>query len=486
MKRTPTDRGRLARLQRTCQRYRVGKSAGEFFTRIVRLSTPVFVGVATLVFLSKLLWPPLMIAVAVVPLWLLGACLALLWIRSRWRVPGWRASAVTDYHTGNSGLYMALEEAEGGDWPERLAEGEVPVRGGVPRRSVATALALVAALTVVCLLPDLRPPVRPRGGSVTPVKKLAELVQVLEADELADPEYLKETKELLEKLRQREEEAGRMSPEDWQALDGCREELRRQTTESFRKLEAARIAAQELANKVEQGEPLSKEECERAAELLKQFGEQALAGGDRPPNADGLPQDGAPQDGLPRDGLPQLSPEMLERLAQQLGDCPGGQMPGFSPGELESLQALLEGIEGELGEPGEACQGVLGESGLTPDELAALLQAGGMPAIAAGTIPGRGAPTRGPGAAALQHVGKTDENVGKFQAETFRGRRGDATVDVGQTVAAPDESDARTGKAVAGGAVRQFGPGNERLTWRTRLLPRHSRVLKEYFRSEDD
>ena len=467
------DRSRLVRLRRSCKRYRTGKAAGEFLARLVRLSTPVLVGVATVVFLAKLLWPGLALAVAVVPVWLLGVCAYLALTRRGWRTPGWRANAVTDYHTGNRGLYMALEEAEGGDWAGRLAEGAEPVRGPLPARSMAVMAALFAAVVAVSLLPDLRPPSKKRGSAATPVNKAAELVGALDANELADPEYLEKASELLDKLKRKEEETGRMSADDWQALDECRDELRRQTAESFQKLEAERLLAQKLAQKLERREPLDGEECRKLAELLKEM-EARGAGA-----CEGQP---GPEGAAGRRALEGLDPEMVKKLAEGLA-CADGAPFELSDEDLERLAALLEGAQAELLELRGVCEGTLAEAGLDPGELAALLQ--GAAVLSAG-LPGKGGVTRGPGIAPLQHVGKTEDSFGRFEAETFRGRGEEAEVDVGHLVVAPDESDVRPGEAVAGGAVRQFGPGNERLTWRTRLLPRHSHVLKEYFTSDHE
>jgi len=470
-----TESTAFERLKRISSRYRAGASAAAFFVRLVRLSAPALVAALTLIFLSKLLWPRLFSVIYVVPAWLAGAALYLYLTRRRWCMLGWKANAATDLRSGNRGVYMALEEADGEDWAPGLAEDDVRIKGRFPAPAAATAAALLAALVIVALLPDLRPPPRKRGGVATPVKKMAELVRILDTDKLADPEYVEKTKDLLKELQEKEEQSGKMDSEDWQALDQCKEELKRQTLDSFRRFESDQALAKDLSEKLQKKMAMDQRERDQLAEMLKNKGAEGL---------ENLLKDKLGQQGLSDEQLEalanaaeQMTPEMFQALMDKLQE---GESPGaaFSDAEMECLSAVLEAMQGEFAEAGEKCAGILLEAGLTPDELAAIC------AAVAG-MPGKGGITRGPGPAPLEYINKTDENLGKFQAKTFRGRQGDPTVDLGHIITAPDESDVKPGKVVPGGPMRRFGPGNERLTWNARLLPRHNDVLKRYFKSQD-
>ena len=484
MNRAHTGQTALERLKQIGGRYRAAVSAAEFFVRLVRLNAPVAVGVVTLVFLSKLLWPWLAYAAYVAPAWLLGTALYLCLTRSQWSMRRWRAAAATDLESGNRGVYMALQEADGDDWSADVVETDVRLKGRLPAASAATAAVLLVVLVVVAMLPDLRPPVR-RRGAATPVQKMVELVRILDTENLADQEYVDKTKDLIKELKEKEEQTGRMDSEDWQALDQCKEELKRQMLDSFRRFEGAQELSRQLSEKAGQKTPMNQGECEQLADMLENKGAEGLAK---------LLKERLGRDGLSdeqREALTnaakQMSPEMLEKLAEKLrnGESPG---KGFSDAETKCLAAALEALGIELQEAGEKCAGVLVEAGFTTEELAAICENAGILGQEQLSLymegePGRGGVTRGPGAAPLQYIDKTDENLGSFQAEAFQGRQGDPTIDLGTITTTPDESDVEPPIAAPGGAIRSFGPGNERLTWNARLLPRHSDVLKRYFNS---
>ena len=475
------------RLGRLSSRYRTGAAAGEFLVRLLRLSAPAVVAALTLVFLSKLLWPRLFGVIYLVPAWLAGASVYLYVTRRRWCIPLWQADAATDLRSNNRGVYMALQEADGEDWASGLTEDGVRVEAPFPTPAAVAGVVLLAALIVAVLLPDLRPPPKRRGGAATPVKKMAELVSILDAEKLADPEYVEQTKALIKELKEKEEKSGKMDSEDWQALDQCKEELKRQTLDSFRRLQNDHELAAELSEKLQKKMAMDQREGEKLAEMLKSKGAEGLKN---------LLKEKLKQEGLSDEQLDalakaaeQMSPEMFQNLMEKLKDC---ESPGqaFSDAEMESLSAVLEAMQGELAEGGEEYAELLLELGLTPEELAGICEGAGLEGLLrlpadAGGLPGRGGVTRGPGPASLQHINKTDENLGKFQARTFQGNRGDPTVDLGHIITAPDASDVTPGKAVPGGSMRRFGPGNERLTWNARLLPRHNDVLKRYFKSQD-
>jgi hypothetical protein len=469
---------RLERLSGASRRYRNLNSAAAFLVRVVRLCAPGLVVVLTLVFLSRLLWPGLYWALAAVPLILVGAVVHLWMRQDTWRLPPWRADAATDLGSGNRGLYMALAEAAGPDWEESLGGEEPQLPTERPTRALAAAVALATGLVAVALLPDLRPPSLKPKPPATPVKNVAALVRVLEEDELADTEVLEETKELIERIQENERQTGKLSPEDWQALDRCKAELETQTAKSFRKLTQARETARKLAVELEEGRPPGRGQCRRLAELLGGMDAQAArAMLDKKRHLRRLSKEDRERAEKRLEGM---SPDMLQDLLDKLAaakeeDAP---LPEFSEAELEALSAVLKEMQEDLDAAEKGCAHALAGCGLTEKEIAALR--------AAGEKPGKGGITRGPGPAPLLHTGKTDEAFGTFKPKTFRGTTGEPEVDVGYAVGAPDASDAQPGEAVTGGPVRRFGSGNRRITWTSRLLPRHSDVLRRYFKSEDE
>ena len=480
MKEEPGEGGALRRLARTSARYRTARSAGEFFARFVRLAAPGLVGILCLVFLSKLLWPSLFHVVWLAPAWAAALAVYLLRRRPLWRLPAWRANAVTDLQSGNRGVYMSLREADGPGWADCLGGDDLRLEARTPRIAMMTGGVLAAMLVAVALLPDLRPPQR-KVPVVTPVRDVAELVRILEAAELADPDYLEQTKELIEKLNERRQEAGKMDADDWQALDRCKEDLKRQTLESFRKLDAAQQAAAALKQQLARKQGLGRSDASRLAEMLKQTDAKSLK--------EMLEQKRTLQrlSKEQRDRLGKLSKRLSDDMLRDLLDtCRKGMKSGkfdLSPSELKELAELVELIEAQLVKAGEECEGALKGLGLTPADLAAL---GLLPGAAGGGPPGRGGITRGPGPAPLQHVGKTDPKFGKFKAKSFSGNEGDPTEDVGYLITPPGADDVDPKGVVAPGPVRRFRTGDQRLTWKTRLLPRHNDVLKRYFKSDEE
>ena len=88
---------------------------------------------------------------------------------------------------------------------------------------------------------------------------------------------------------------------------------------------------------------------------------------------------------------------------------------------------------------------------------------------------------RGRADADLYGSGNTPTDFGEFETETFTGNRSDDQVPLGFAFAPPDLSDLQQGTGDAPGEAVQFGPGNERITWHSRLLPRHNDVMRDYF-----
>jgi len=275
-------------------------------------------------------------------------------------------------------------------------------------------------------------------------------VEELEVNELADEDYLEDTKKLLEKLK--EKEASSLQSEDWQALDEASQELEKQTMDSYRRLQEQAAAASALGSKLERGQSLSAEEAKQVAQMLSKEDLKKLSKLSKPGKS--------------------LSASQLQKM---LNKCKSGK-GNFSAAEAQALAKMLKEFKKQAGEKAGKCKGCLGAMGFSANQLASCL---------GGNKPGRGGINRGPGPATLEHRNRTDPDMGEFKAKTFESSKGEPEASMGHVVTPPDEETSETGEAGGRGPVRQFGPGNERITWRSRLRPRHNDVLKKYFESEN-
>ncbi len=439
----------LARLGRTSRRYQRRRSTARFFSRVTHLATPGGVALLTAAFLSKLLWPPLIYGLALLPVWLLVVAGYLLSRPGLWAVPPWQADALADLRSGSRGTFMALEEARGEEWSAALGRADVPLPVGFPWGQSLRWAGAAAVLVAVLLVPDLRPRRLRVAPAVTPLDRMEDLVATLREEELAEEHYLERVEQVLKEMRQ--ETSRSLRAEDWQALDGFRADLKRQLLDSHRRLkeEQSRFAA--LRNAMNQAREPTADELRQMAEQLAQFA-QALQMMDPAELAAMCKQM----------GLAQLSPE---EIAELLRACESGRCQ-FSEADREALRALLLAAEGE-------CEGKAGF-------CAGLLR--GLGVCEGGLLPGRGGIDRGPGPAPLLGAGDTDPDFGEFESKTFGGNLGETQVPLGFSFAPPDEAGPAAGAEADGpGAAVQFGAGNERITWHSRLLPRHNDVMKSYF-----
>ncbi len=456
------------RLREKSSRYRRLRSAGRCFRALVRLATPGVVAVLTVAFLGKLLWPPLIYAAWLLPAWVAGVGLYLLGRTERWRVSGWRADALTDLSSGNRGIYMAVAETGSGQWAESLRGQDVRLRAGAPVGALLRAGLLAALTAAVLLLPDLRPADRrPGGASRTPVKKLSAVVKELETEELADREYLESARQMLEELEERGSEG--LDSSDWQALDSCRENLKKQAAESYRKLQGAGSEAARLSRQLKGGGELRPEDAAELADMTCRLA-GAKGGKLTPAQAKKLSALAC------KAGLSvELSAKQLNKL---LSACRSGAC-SLSAAQGEQLAALMQLSAMQSAMRGGKCVQCLGGMGFSEQEIQGLL--GARPSrMSACSMPGRGGVDRGPGPARLEHVGDTDGEFGRFEPETFRGGGGEPEVSLGYTFLPPDEEDVDPTGGQRG-PVREFAGGSDRITWHSRLLPRHNDVLKNYF-----
>jgi hypothetical protein len=441
------------RLRRTSHRYRLGRSAARFFAHLVRLGAPGAVCLLTVVFLSKILWPPLLYAVYLFPVWFLAVGFYLHVHPERWRVERRRADGLADLRSGSHGLYMTLQESGDAGWEQSLVAHSPKLKVRVPYGSVAVFLLLVASGVILFVLPDLRPAPPAPPHPTTPVERTEELVKLMEEAELADEQYLEKTGELLQDLRQQREEG--LDAEDWQALDEAREELKRQAGQNWQQRQLARRELEQANRAVQEGRSLRRSEARQLAGAMQKLPRKELDAAMKKTAAwSGISQQRL-QEILQRAASSNgaLSKKECEALAELAGEC---QKDGPGAGEKKGLAALES-------------------AGFSEQQLQDMLASG---------EPGRGGINRGPGPAPLQHLGETTEG-GQFQAKTFRGNQGEMKAQLGSGVVPADEHDESGETVISRGPSRSFGSGEGRITWHSRLLPRHNEVLKKYFREQE-
>jgi hypothetical protein len=405
------------------------------------------------VFLSRILWPPLLSAVYFLPVWFLCVALYLCFRPREWRVGSRRADGLADLRSGSLGLYMTVQESGDTRWENALCASPPRLDVRVPYGSLALFALIAAGAVFLASLPDLRS--EPAGGAepATPVERMEETVELLEEVELADEEYLEKTTELLRDLETQGQEG--LDAEDWQALDEAREELKRQAGQRWEQRRTARQTLESLAGALQRGESLRSSQARELAEALSKLPRKEVnAALKRTANRTGIAQERLREIlKNARKGRATTSRNECEALGQLAGQCRGG---GKGPGR--------EGI------------GALRRAGFSEKELKQIL---------APDETGEGGVTRGPGAAPLQYLGNTTEG-GEFQARTFRGNEGELKAELGSAVAPPDEADETGGAEVSRGSARSFSTGSAGITWHSRLLPRHNEVLKKYFREQED
>ncbi|MFP4028916.1 MAG: hypothetical protein ACLFWL_14090 [Candidatus Brocadiia bacterium] len=445
------DFGRLCGL---CNRYRFVRSARKFFEVLVDHSMPGLVVVACGVFLSKILWTPLIYGLWLLPVWVAFVGIWSFLRKDAWRVSQRRADALADLRSESHGVFMSLHESGEDQWADKVGRSQIALRAGFPVRAFLKATGMAGVIIVLALLPDLRHSPETAGGT-TParVEETSDLVKVLEQTTLAEKDYLKDAEKLLKEMK---EKGSRLEQRDWQALDECRRELQRQAATNYRKKEIAEEQAHRVRQRIRAGGKLNPEDARRLASASKSL------------NADKMGK--FMEQASRRTGL---SPEELQKLMSQ---CESGET-GLNSEQLEALGELADEALKQAKKRAAKARDAMEACGFSEEELAELAQQGGRP--------GRSGIDRGPGPAQLQHSGNTDKDFGEFDAKTFKGREGKLDADIGYSYIPPDETDETEARLIEGGS-REFRAGNERLTWHSRLLPRHHDTLKEYFAEDNE
>lgn len=466
------------------RRYRKRRSADQFIARLTHLTVPCIAAVVAIAFLAKVLWPPLIYLLGILPLWIVGAVAYLLLHRPLWAVSPWQADALTDLKSGSKGLFMAVQEKDERDWAPALRKERIRLEIGFPWRHTLMWLAGAVAVVAVLLLPDLRSRVGP-APAVTPIERMEDLLAVLHEEELADEQFVERVEEVLKELK--EETFRSLKAEDWQALDSLRDDVKREALDSLQRLNEERkelAALHEALARPPTAESLSRlgadeatRQCMEAARSagldgkeLSEFLEKCREGG-----FDFNAREEALLEAL--SGNLCLSQEELDRLKQCLGNmaklgrlsdesmkallgkCESGAC-SFSEEDVENLKSLLAAADSECDRKMACCAALLSEAG-------------------------RGGVSRGPGPAALSLSNDDALDSASFENKTFQGNLSESTVPLGFSYAPPEttETDGSAMEDGFGPAVR-FDPGNERITWHSRLLPRHNDVMKKYFQEE--
>jgi len=431
--------GALEHLEQRSRRYRRMRSTRAFLALWTRASVPGCVALLTVAFLARVLWPPLIWALAGVPVW---AAIVALWLARRpndWAVPTWQSLAVADVRSANAGLLMALAEAPSEDWAPEVARPDAPLPVGYPQGSALLWAIVIGATLGILLTPDLRPKVVKPPDPMRPVEATQELLTAIQEHGLLEKEYLENVDQMLDRIR--EETATSLSAADWQALDMARAEIER------------RLAA-EQETLAETGGRLSalRQKVAEAASKAAESGPEADRDALPPELAQGLTE---ALDGLDPNMLADIDPQALQDM---LGKLENGK--GFNADELKELMDMLGEACDKAGEKEGFCNG-----------------------LAQGEKPGQGGVTRGPGEAPVQGTGDTDPGFGVFDPKKFGAQGAKPDVPLGFAFSPPSKPETSTTTGAPGPAI-QFGPGNQRLTWGSRLLPSHTTTIRKYFDTE--
>jgi len=468
--------------------YRKRRSLERYVLCCTSLVLPGIVVLLTLAFLSKLLWPPLIYSLWMAPPWILGVCVFLLFKKEKWAIPQWRADALADLKSNSKGVFMASHETNAADWSAQdFSSVNLDVK--IPWVCLIKWLALAAAIVIVLLLPDLRRTSGIIKPQLAPFERMENMVALLQENDLAEEELLEEAKEALKELK--EETNKSLDPADWQAMDSIKNDLMRQALESYQDLNQKINEFSQLKDMLTPSESL-----EETMDRLKEMNESEL---------------GKLVSGFSKEELK----EFLEKCQGKAAEMTEEQLAllkelsnrlTLTPEQLKTLQEALKDLKFSKNAQLELCNltqkeldelikrlknGELKFTDEDVEKLKALLLAGAsackedMKACAlAGLLPGRGGVNEGPGHAPLLGKGQTDKEFGGFKEETFSGNLADPEVPLGFSYVPPDPEGSDIGALDSKGAPQQFKGNEGRITWHSRLLPRHNDVMKKYFQEE--
>jgi hypothetical protein len=410
--------------------------------------------------------------------WWLGA----IGIALMWGIAGfmaWRdrpsvdqARAMVDGRRRLGGLLMA-EQMDGFEaWSDKLASPKalrVKWRGG-PACAALGASAIFLLGGMFAPMPDWNNVAAGMNVQRT-IDALEDQVQVLEEERILDEPQAQALRD--DMARVAEDARGADPSRTWEALDHVAEQLKKEAAEAaddaLRKMTES-AAAQNLAKALESGsDQLSPQQLSQAMEALAQLTKEAV-GGDM---AAALSPEMA--EALSQAATAGLSAEMLNKLAEMMGECNG------------DLQAMLEALEnaglinGKLSDiPYE----------FDPEALVEWLACQGEGECDAAKIckackGGRGGINRGPGHVEMLWKDPSSKEGANFEPQVLPPTRMQDMKDarlLGVTRGAPDTEpagDGSTGGALAG-ATTTGGSAQSQV-----ILPRHRGAVQRYFQRSD-
>ncbi len=398
--------------------------------------------------------------------WLLAAVPAVgygVWCARRERVSAATAALHLDRRLGMRGLLLCanegieLDPAFRGEVRDRL----LGLRDVLPRtqwkRILPWPLAALLLFAGVASVPPPAPPGAPlhRTAVAAELERLAEKLRSVLERGLVPEEQKQELERRVEELQKRLADG---DVPDWRDLDQLDQRVEREAL--------LQAAAADLRN----GDPTSGR-APTSSELTPQKVAAAAAALDAaglldalPPDARAMLEAARAEKGFDPSALG-LDPAAMQRLAEAMAQAkatgrfdPSQLDAALSPEQLADLQAVLDSHPG-------AVAGVAGDP-------AVAIEGDGSP----GDLPGRGAPTRGPGHAALQ---MTEDAVGGA-ADVMPLPPGVAApsewVPVGARVAEPVVDPARNDARGSAGAEGTGGA-----SWQLQLAPRHRAVVRRFF-----
>lgn len=329
----------------------------------------------------------------------------------------------------------ALSAAQAGvsPWPEPAPKGALDAGLGWNwRRMCVPVLGPLAMVAAGLLIPiSAETTVERTAEKPQAWGRLAEELDYLAAQELVDETYIEETRKQLEELTSQPEESW-FSHASLEATDNLRESHR---------AEAGKMAGEmeKTAETLEAAEQNPGADAARQQQLAEEF-DRAL-------------------EGL-RNGAMKPNPELL----QQLKDL---DLRNLTPEQLQKLRERLEENARELRECAECEGGGEGEE----DEAGEGDKA----------VPGRGAPTRGPGhvEGLLGDAGEQPETGAAAPLES-QDLSKSATGDLLELQDGEHEVDRSKAGLSAGGAAGATGSGGDRV-WRDSLDPAEQRAIKRFF-----
>jgi hypothetical protein len=413
---------------------------------------------------GSLLWGLLGLPLALVP----AAILA--WRRLPGEAP---IRALLDRHGGCGGLLMAGAECSLGAWQEALPEVAPPPLRWRARRAWGLGGTAGAFLLAAFLVPQrLVQAGGPRLDVGRETEKLARQIEVLREETLLDATRAEALKQKLEQVK--EQARGRNPARTLEALDHL-EHVTSQTAKAAAEATArktARMARAEAATEALRKAGAKMEEAwqTRAMEELAALTQKALEENDL------LRKKLEKEDvHLTDEAGKAFDPDMLKRLSRAL------------KGGKDDLKKRLERLKKEgLLDP-EDLNKCEGEGDYDLDALVDFLEKGGggksleemLAECKAGTKPGRGGVTRGPGAAEITFGKETAEAGAKFK-EVALPPPALAKLKQNRLIGlSPSEPEKRGGEAASGALDGAQAGGGSAST--PVVLPRHRAAVQRYF-----